>query len=230
MSGTLILKNGLLAAACVAGLTLTACASGQSSSSRYGSVYDYESGGNSCTGPSCGVVTQPYAGPTIGGQPISPGVVYANCGAVSGMNCNQQQNVEIYSPPVNPAPIACPTGTTSAGNGTCMQSGNAYGYTSTTTTTNYAGGEIADCPAGTVSNGDGTCMQSGSSYDFESTTSVYSGTSYSGETADCPAGTTATGNGTCMEVSGGNVEIYNNTGYTPPSTYTPPTTYLPIRK
>ena len=43
MSGTLILKNGLLAAACVAGLTLTACASsGQSSSSRYGDVYEYE--------------------------------------------------------------------------------------------------------------------------------------------------------------------------------------------
>lgn len=256
MSGTLILKNGLLAAACVAGLTLTACASsGQSSSSRYGDVYEYESGGSGCNANArdCGLVAQPYTAPqtvysgqnaysnqTIGGQAVSPGVVYADCSTVGGMNCNQQQvyTPPAYTPPVNTGPMTCPSGTTPAGDGTCMQSGGSYDYSSTTTaTTSYTGpsysGETADCPAGTTATGDGTCMESGgSSYDFSSTinsSTSYTGSTYSGEAADCPAGTTATGNGTCME-STGNVEIYDNTGYTPPSTYTPPVDYLPIRK
>lgn len=226
MSGTLILKNGLLAAACVAGLTLTACASGQSSSSRYGDVYDYESGGNSCYGAACGAVAQEYTAPTaytgtIGGQAISPGVVYTDCSLVSGMNCNQQQTVEIYSPPVTTG-VICPSGTTTAGDGTCMQAADTYAYTSTATS--YAG-ETADCPVGTTAAGDGTCMQSGSSYDYASTssssTSTYTGSTYSTGVIDCPAGTSATGNGTCMETT---------SGYTPPVTYIPPTTYLPIRK
>ena len=211
-----------------------------------------------------------YSNQTIGGQAVSPGVVYADCSTVGGMNCNQQQvytppattyQAPTYSAPVNTGPVACPSGTTPAGDGTCMQSSGSYDYSSTTTATpsyssgtsyssgsSYSsgasyGGETADCPAGTTATGDGTCMESGgSSYDFSSTTtsssSSYSGSSYtgssssySGERADCPAGTTATGDGTCMEGTGStNVEIYNNTGYTPPSTYTPPVDYLPIRK
>ena len=269
MSVTLILKNSLLATACVAGLSLSACASGQHSSSRYGNVYDYESGGSGgnagCItnnagdsrygsgGNTCNFVAQSYAPPapqvytggqTIGGQPVSPGVVYADCSVVNGMNCNQQQPVTVYTPPATTysgssystgGTATCPTGTTQAGDGTCMQSGGtSYDYTATTTSS-YSTGETASCPAGTTSAGDGTCMESGgSSYDYSSSTtstgyssgsSYTSGSTSSGGTVNCPAGTTATGNGTCMESSGS-----SDYGYTTPSTYIPPTTYLPIRK
>ncbi len=213
MSNAIILKNGLLAVTCVAGLTLTACASGQNGSSRYGSVYDYESGGSACQSSACGPTsyTAVYGGQrVIGGQPVSPGVVYADCSVISGMNCNQQQPTQIYTPPTPTYTPSTPT------------------YSPPATT--Y--GETVACPSGTTAAGDGTCMQSGSSYDFSSTTtSTYTGSSsYTGETAPCPAGTTPNGDGTCMEGSG--VTMYNNTttGYVPPVTYTAPTTYLPIRK
>ncbi|HHL43079.1 MAG TPA: hypothetical protein ENJ42_05630 [Hellea balneolensis] len=246
MSGISILKSSLVAASCLAGLTLTACASG-ASSSRYGSVYDYESGGNCNSGPCGAVVTPPVSGsrygtPTtvIGGQPVAPGVVYANCSQVSGMNCGVAPApapvpMPAPAPTYTGGPVSCPAGTTPNGDGTCMMSGST-GYTSSTSTysgptTSYSG-ETLPCPAGTTPNGDGTCMQSSSGY-----TSSYSSssssvvTSSSGDMADCPTGTTRAGDGTCMMSSGGNVEIYSgSSGYTPPSTYTPPTSYLPIRK
>lgn len=282
MSGTLILKNSILAVTCVAGLTLTACASSgsQSSSSRYGSVYDYESGGNGCDTTSCGAVAQPYAGgqqmsggqymggtqhmsggQMIGGQAVSPGVVYADCSVVSDMNCNGQQPTQVYTQPAttgsdygyshstmsSTTPAQCPTGTTPANDGTCMQSdSSSYGYSSTptypstgyssTTTSTHTSGGAVPCPTGTTAAGDGTCMASGSyGYSSSTTNSTYSGTtssygSTSAGTANCPTGTTSQGDGTCMESSSTYGSSSTTTGYTAPTTYTPPTSYLPIRK
>jgi len=253
MSNVLTIKKGLMAAVCVGGLTLTACASSQTSNSRYGSVYDYESGGD-CGNECAAVVTPPvtssrYGSDTvIGGQPVSPGAVYADCSVVSGMNCNTQpvqQPVQIYNQPApapvytqsvqTPAytgPVSCPAGTAPNGDGTCMQSGD-YGYSSSTTqgytapTQGYS--EPAACPAGTTPNGDGTCME-GSGYDYSSST-----ISSSSEMGDCPTGTTRAGNGSCMMSEGtdSSVVIYgsgSNTGYQAPTDYKAPTTYLPYRK
>lgn len=264
MSRTLILKNGFLAVACVAGLTLTACASSShssSSSSRYGSVYDYESGGNSCNTNPCAPVAQPYGGQQhvvhggqqmIGGQAVSPGVVYADCSVVSGMNCNGQQPTQIYTPPAPTAPVytgghtitepvTCPAGTTTNGDGTCMEaSTSTYEFPSTTTTTSshtsYSG-EAAPCPTGTTPNGDGSCMQTGSTFGSHTSSSTYTGSTYtgstysSGSTVNCPTGTKASGDGTCMETSTTAV-TYGNTGHTGyvPSVTQGPTSYLPIRK
>lgn len=247
MSGISILKSSLVAASCLAGLTLTACASG-SSSSRYGSVYDYESGGNCNAGP-CGAVVTPPATPSrygtpapmIGGQPIAPGVVYADCTKIGGMNCGPTpapapMPAPAPVPSYSGAPVSCPAGTTPNGDGTCMMVGST-GYSSSTSTytapsTSYSG-ETLPCPAGTTPNGDGTCMQSSGGYtsSYSSSSSSSSIVSSGGDMADCPAGTTRNNDGTCMMASGTNVEIYSgSSGYTPPSTYTPPKTYLPIRK
>ena len=207
MSGTIILKNGLMAAVCVAGLTLTACASSNGayghSNSRYGSVYDYESGGNCNAGP-CGaavaapVVASRYgsAETVIGGQAVSPGVVYADCSVVGGMNCNQpapmytQQPAPVYTPaptyaqtaPSYGAPVACPAGTTPNGDGTCMESSMPYG--------------------GSPPSMRQTQAYSGSP---PSMSQSYSAQSYGGETAPCPSGTTPNGDGTCMEGGGGSI-------------------------
>jgi len=241
MSNGLNLKTALMAAVCVGGLTLTACASSQTSGSRYGSVYDYESGGD-CGSNACGAVVTPPVASTrygsetvIGGQPVSPGVVYADCSVVGGMNCPQPapQPVPVYTPapaptytpPAYSGPVECPAGTTPNGDGTCMQGGD-YGYTSSTTTTvapSYA--EPVSCPSGTTPNGDGTCMQ-GSGYSFSSSSSVTT-TSSSGQMGDCPTGTSRTNDGTCM-MSDSNVTIYD--GYQPPAEYEAPKTYRPYRK
>ena len=253
MSGTLILKNGLMAAVCVAGLTLTACASTNGGNSRYGGVYDYESGSNCNVNPCGAAVAAPAAASrygsaetVIGGQAVSPGVVYADCSVVSGMNCNQPAPVYPQPAPayvqVAPAyaPVACPSGTTPNGNGTCMETSMpTYGGSPPSMRQTYSapayGGEMAPCPSGTTPNGDGTCMESSTPYGGSppSMSQSYSATttqSYGGEMADCPAGTTPNGNGTCMEGTGGTVEIYGTGGYQQAPTYNPPVDYLPIRK
>ena len=218
MSGTLILKNGAMAVMCVAGLSLTACASssngyGHNSGSRYGSVYDYESGGNCNAGPCGAVVAAPavasrYGSSTvIGGQAVSPGVVYADCSVVGGMNCNAQsvQSVPVYTQPAAPvyaqatpsygSPVACPAGTTPNGDGTCMEASSMpYGgsppsmrqtqaYSSPPSMSQSYSGEMAACPSGTTPNGDGTCMESGSGYDYSSSTTTGSTHSYGGTTS-----------------------------------------------
>ncbi|HHI89270.1 MAG TPA: hypothetical protein ENK01_04875 [Hellea balneolensis] len=229
MSMNSIFKSTLISGACVAGLTLSACASGGAGgSSRYGSVYDYESGG-SCGGtPACGAVIAqpaPVPAPVYQAPAPAPAPVY-------------QAPSQSYS-----GPVSCPAGTTPAGDGTCLQSGSVssgsytdYGTTTTTTTS----GAPAACPAGTTPNGDGSCMMtsdtglySGSSSTTSSSGTVYSGTS-SSQMADCPAGTTPNGDGSCMMTSGTQptVTIYDQhtTGYeAPPVDYVPPT-YQPIRK
>ncbi len=241
MSNVLTLKKGLMAAVCVGGLTLTACASSQTSGSRYGSVYDYESGGD--CGNACGAVVTPpvsssrYGSDTvIGGQAVSPGVVYADCSVVGGMNCGQPapqpvpvytqpaptytQPAPVYTPPAYTGPVSCPAGTTPNGDGTCMQQGGDYGYTPSTpaysdpapvyTAPTQSYSAPVACPAGTTPNGDGTCME-GSGYDFSSSSSSSSSSTYSssqsGQMGDCPSGTTRANDGSCMMSENSNTNV-----------------------
>ena len=198
MSGISMLKSGLVLSTCVAGLTLSACASSHGSNSRYG-VSEYESGGNCTTNP-CGptvgapVVDSRYG--SVGGQTVhTENVVYADCTQYGTPGC---------APAVAPAPVyTAPAQTYSAPTQTY----------SAPVTTQYAG--PINCPAGTKDAGDGTCMQTSSSSTY--TGSTYSGstsypsTSYSSTTSSssynagpvsCPAGTKDAGDGTCMMSSG----------------------------
>ena len=224
MSMNSFFKSTLIIGASVAGLTLSACASGGASgSSRYGSVYDYESGGGACGAPSCGVVVAQPAPAPVYPAPTPAPVYQAPTPA-----------------PAYSGPVSCPAGTTPNGDGSCMMSGSvdsgSYTPYSGSTTTSSA---PAECPSGTTPNGDGSCMMNDSSsvYTGSSTTSssspVYSGSS-SSQMADCPSGTVPNGDGSCMMSSDSrpNITIYhdNNTGYqAPPTDYKPPV-YQPIRK
>ncbi|NNC36139.1 MAG: hypothetical protein EX271_02190 [Acidimicrobiales bacterium] len=244
MSRTSILKSGLIASACVAGLTLSACASSNThNSSRYG-VSDYESGGD-CTVSPCGpsvsapapdsrygsVTAEPVQAP-----PPPPPAVYQQPAAPVYV---QQAPTTSYSTSQFVGETAdCPPGTSRSGDGTCMMSsdttafssGSAYSAPAASYSTSYMStGETADCPPGTSRSNDGTClMSSGGSLGSDSSTSAYAGSSatlYSGSTdttqfADCPAGSTRSASGSCTVSS----------GYVPSTTYTPPATYLPIRK
>lgn len=232
MSTKVFFRNTSIAALGVAGMTLTACASGQASS-RYGNVYDYESG-QGCAPSACttapavtssrygssGYVQQAPVNPVpvmqaAPAMQVSPGVVYADCsvlGANCGMNTASTYTSSSYT---NVAPTYsqsytsgadCPAGTTMQTDGTCMQSSyTAPASTSSYSSSTYSSGEMAECPAGTSKQSDGTCMQSSS---YSSTTSYSSGSSYSTSTAsmgapvNCPAGTTAQSDGTCMQGSG----------------------------
>ncbi len=149
MSGNSIFNSSVIAIACLAGLTMTACASSsQNNGSRYGNVYDYESGGNCNINP-CGPVVAQFPAP----QPVNHAPIYADCSQFT-VGCAPQ----IYAQPAPlPAPLPprpsipanCPTGTSPVGDGTCLMS-----MSPPTTVVNT----MVDCPAGTVSNHDGTCM------------------------------------------------------------------------
>lgn len=240
MSGNNFLKSSVIVGASVVALTLGACASSGGSGSRYGNVYDYESGGNCNAGASCGAVVTPpaesrYGSTTvIGGQPVSPGVVYTDCSNVAAMGCGapapaptppvaysppsmvQTQSSGYTSPPsmsYSGEAVSCPAGTMPAGGGTCMMTGSGT-YTGSTTTTTTTG----------------STSWSGSS----SSNSGWSNTTTSGGTVDCPANTTKANDGTCMMNSGTtpSVTIYPTTptpGYQPPVDYTAPV-YQPPRK
>lgn len=254
MSTTKFYKTASIAAMAVAGMTLTACASGQNGSRYGGNVYDYESGGN------CGVSSA-----------CAPAVIHQPAQVVTQ---TYTAPAPTYSVPAQTysAPVQCPTGTTPSNDGTCLQSSTSYSttysqpsYNSTTTysepsyssATTYAG--PIECPPGTTDAGDGTCLQSsatshissgattsyntttsygsGSSFESTPTTSYGSGSSYSGGAVDCPAGTIDAGDGTCLQsntsYTGSDVTIFS--GDATPSGYTSTTTthsdvYLPIRK
>lgn len=240
MSGNNFLKSSIVVGTSVVALTLGACASSGGSGSRYGNVYDYESGSGSCnTGASCGAVVTPPVesryGSTrvIGGQPVSPGVVYTDCSqtamgcgapaprpqiAYSPPSMRQTPTAEYTSPPsmsYSGEAVSCPANTTPAGDGTCMMTGSGT-YTGSTTTTTTTTGSTG---------------WSGSS---SSTSTGWSGSTTSGGTVDCPANTTRANDGTCMMNSGTSptVTIYPttpSTGYVPPVDYTAPV-YQPIRK
>ncbi|MCF6221935.1 MAG: hypothetical protein L3J65_12560 [Robiginitomaculum sp.] len=231
MSSINILKSSIIVGTSVVALTLSACASSGGSSSRYGNVYDYESGSNNCSGAACGAVVTPpvesrYGSTTvIGGQPVSPGVVYTDCSQVTGMGCaapvyQQAPSVEYTSPP-------------------SMRQTPAMPYSSPPSMS-YSGAPVS-CPANTTPAGDGTCMMTGSgsytgstSWSSSSSSSGWSGSTTSGGTVDCPSNTTRATDGTCMMNSGAapSVTIYPTTpthGYVPPVDYTAPV-YQPIRK
>lgn len=182
MSGRNNFKSSMIVGAGVVALTLGACASSGSAGSRYGNIYDYESGGSGCVAGACGAVVAPHVdtiyGATntiIGGQAVSPGVIYTDCSQTGNFGCVAP--APIYSQPIqthipqphipsttiHAGPINCPTGTTPAGDGTCLISGGGTSYTGithgathTTTTTSGA----VQCTSGTIRTHDATCMVS----------------------------------------------------------------------
>lgn len=251
MSGISILKTGLIISTCMAGLTLSACATNQGNDSRYGGLSEYESGDDCSVNP-CGptITATPAADSrygSVGGQTVhTDNVVYADCTQVGAPNCAPVAPAPVYTAPAPaPAPV----------------------YTAPTTT-QYSG--PISCPVGTKDAGDGTCMQisntstySGSTYSTAPSTSYSSTTTtstYNSGPVDCPAGTKDAGDGTCMmsgdssTYTGSSAVIFDqqsttqyadcpsgsvrsasgsctvSSGYAPAPTYTPPTTYLPIRK
>ncbi len=210
MGTNVIIRNGLIAAIGVTGLTLSACAT-NSASGRYASVYDYESGGN-CNNTACAPVAAPaYVEPVTlpAPVPVSTGVVYADCGTVDYMSCE----TNTYTPP---AMAECPAGSVMSSNGTCVSSS----YTSSHTTSYSSSSTTAECPAGTTKQPDGTCLQGGSSSYTSTTTSYTSGGTTTATV--CPAGTTMQADGTCMQSS-------SYGGYTSTGGYTAKD-FLPIRK
>ena len=205
MSTNTTLKSSAIAVVTLAGLSITVAANAQSS--RYGNVYDYESGrncGQACAAPA----PQARYGHTTT-HTVAPAPVYVDC-SVTGTCAPQPTTVYTQPAPVQyqatttyaapsytQAPVSCPAGTTAQPDGTCLQS-SASSYSSSSTytapTTSYGSGSSysttttapANCPAGTTAQSDGTCMQ-GSSY--SSTTSSYdSDTSYSAPTTSYGSG------------------------------------------
>ena len=192
MSGRNIFKSSMIVGAGVVALTLGACASSGSAGSRYGDIYAYESGGSGCVAGACGAVVAPHVdtiydathtGTIIGGQAVSPGVVYTDCSQTSNLGCVtpapiHSQPVQTHIPQlhtpttIHAGPINCPTGTTPAGDGTCMITGSGTSYTGVThsgvthsnithgsTHTTTTSGAL-HCPSGTTPSHDGTCMVS----------------------------------------------------------------------
>ena len=233
MSGSKIFKSTMLKSSMIIGtsvvaLTLGACASSGANGSRYGNVYDYESGSGSCnTGASCGAVITPpvesrYGSSTtvIGGQAVSPGVVYTDC-SQTAMGCGApapRPSVQYSPPSMRQAPtaayssppsmsysgeaVSCPSGTTAAGDGTCMMSGSGS-YTGSSST--YSSGS--------------TYSGSGSSSAYTGSSSAYTGSSSSyGEPVSCPSGTTKANDGTCM-MSGSGSYTGSSSTYNSGSTY-----------
>lgn len=196
MSTTKFLRAGLIASVGVAGLTLTANAQ-----SRYGNVYDYESGrncGQACVAPAPQTpqANTRYGAPVVAAPTYNQAPVYVDCAQMG--TCAPApavvytQPAPVYSQPAptysaptyaQAAPVNCPAGTTAQSDGTCMQSSSSYstGSYSSGSTSSYSSSTTYDstpvsCPAGTTAQPDGTCMQ-GSSY--SGSTSSYSGSTYS---------------------------------------------------
>jgi len=230
MSTTKIFQIGLITTVGVAGLAITANAQ-----SRYGNIYDYESGhncGQSCVAPAAPATTARYGAPVTQAPTYNPAPVYVDC---TQLGTCAPQTAPVYTQPApvytQPAPVYTQTaGTTAQSDGTCLQSGSSYstGTTYSEPTPSYSSGttyasEPVSCPAGTTAQSDGTCLQSGSSYSTgstystgttysEPTSSYSSGTTYASEPVNCPAGTTAQADGTCMQsgsaFTGSTVELY----------------------
>jgi len=228
MSTTKIFQIGLITTVGVAGLAITANAQ-----SRYGNIYDYESGhncGQSCVAPAAPATTARYGAPVTQAPTYNPAPVYVDC---TQLGTCAPQTAPVYTQPApvytQPAPVYTQT---------------TQNYSSGTT---YAS-EPVSCPAGTTAQSDGTCLQSGSSYSTgttysEPTPSYSSGTTYASEPVNCPAGTTAQADGTCMQsgsaFTGSTVELYqgdassntnSSTGYGYTGGSYNAGDYLPVRK
>lgn len=221
MSTTKLFRAGLIATVGVAGLTLTANAQ-----SRYGNVYDYESGrncGQACVpaAPAAPVTPQAntrYGAPVAAAPVYNAAPVYVDC--VQAGTCAPQpaivytQPAPVYTQPAptysqpsytqsaQMAPVNCPAGTTAQSDGTCMQTGSSFSSTTTYSAPTMSM-EPVNCPAGTTAQSDGTCMQTGSSFSsgttYSAPTTSYSAPTMSMEPVNCPAGTTAQPDGTCMQ-------------------------------
>ena len=229
MSTNTIFKSSAIAAITLAGLSTAIAANAQSS--RYGNVYDYESGqncGQGCAAPVTKTHTSSRYGHTATHN-TAPAPVYVDCAAMGTCAPRpttvytqpapvQYQAAPTYTAPTYAqAPANCPAGTTAQPDGTCMQSSYTAPTTSYSSGSSYSSSTYsapatmpADCPAGTTAQSDGTCMQ-GSSY--SSTSSYGSSSSYTAPTSSystassapvsCPAGTTAQSDGTCMQGGSG---------------------------
>ena len=222
MSTKQIIRLSLFGAA--GALTLAATANAQNS--RYGDIYQYESGrncGQACVPAQQGRYTAPAPAPL--GAPV-----YVDCTQLG--TCAPAQPTTVFSQPsyIPPAPVYtqpapvytqpaptftqapanCPAGTVAQADGTCMQTSSTFSSGTTYSTDSYStgstfssGSTMMDCPAGTVAQADGTCMQSGSSSfateNFSSSYSTGSTMSMGSSMADCPAGTVAQADGSCMQ-------------------------------
>lgn len=211
MSTTKLFRAGLIATVGVAGLTLTANAQ-----SRYGNVYDYESGrncGQACVpaAPVSAPATSRYGAPVVAAPTYNPAPVYVDC--VQAGTCAPRPSV-VYT-----QPAAAPVYTQPA------YTAPAQTYTPAPTYTQSVQMEAANCPAGTTAQSDGTCMQSGSTSSYSSSTTYsapttsYAAPSMSMEPVNCPSGTTAQADGTCMQTG----SSYSSSTTYSGSTYSEPT-------
>lgn len=221
MSTNYLLRNGMIAALGITGLTLSACASGHNSG-RYASVNDFESGGSNCgVTSSCdgGAVYSAhnfesgsrygsshsghnifnYEGVpgncgTSGCAPVAPAPVYADCGQIGQMACGDS-SVQMYEPAPAPVYVAPEPAYT------------APATTSYSGATSYSSSASVECPAGTTLQSDNTCLQGSSSY---STGVISSGTtsSYSSGTVSSYPSTTSYSS---SHSSGGNVSCPSGT-------------------
>jgi len=170
-----------LRATAIAALTTVAfaatAAAANAQNSRYGDVYDYESGhncGQACIAPA---LAQPVRAPAyVPPQAVTGPPIYVDCATMG--SCAAQQPATVYAEPqtysnsysesttYSSAPANCPAGTTAQANGTCLQN-SSYSSMSTTTytgpTSTYSGtmthSSAVNCPSGTTKQADGTCLQ-----------------------------------------------------------------------
>jgi len=214
MSTTKLFKAGIIATVGVAGLTLAANAQ-----SRYGNVYDYESGrncGNACTpAPVAAPTTSRYGAPVVAAPTYNPAPVYVDC--VTAGTCAPQPSV-VYSQPApvytQPAPVYTQPAPT---------------FTQSTQSFTQSAAPVS-CPSGTTAQADGTCLQSSSGFSttttfsepsFSSSTSssTFSSPSTSFEPVNCPSGTIAQGDGTCMQTGS---TFSSGSSFSTGSTYSEP--------
>ncbi len=177
-------------------------------STRYGNVYDYESGqncGQACVPAQQATTASTRYGSTVTPAPamqVAPGPVYVDC---TQMGTCAPQAQTVYTAPIqqyqapapsytqsyaqtqsyNTGPVACPAGTAAQPDGTCLQgamgSSTSSSRMTVTLPTNYSGTVApVNCPSGTTAQPDGTCMQGAgsSSWTSSSTTSYGSTGSY----------------------------------------------------
>lgn len=215
MSTHLYLRASAIAAISAVTFAATA-ASANPQNSRYGNIYDYESGhncGQSCAAPA---PTQVMRAPAyVPPQPVSGPPIYVDC---SVMGSCAPQPTTVYTAPQTPHSNTYSQGTS---------------YSQSTT---YSSAPL-NCPAGTTAQADGTCLQ-GSSYSHSMSTTThtettpYQGTMSHSDPVNCPGGTMAQPDGTCLQMSDYSVEIYQgdaqtNYGYQSSGASTD---YRPIRK
>ena len=209
MSTKTKIKVGLMVAAGAASLATAANAQ----SSRYGNVYDYESGKN--CGQACVPAQQAPASRYGTSTPAPMGApIYVDCTQVG--TCAPKAPVYSQAPVYQPAQPTTvytqPVPTYSQPTYASTQTTQSYG-------TSYTQAAPVNCPAGTTAQSDGTCMQTGSSsYSTGSTSSYSTGSSYttSSEPVNCPAGTTAQPDGTCMQTGSsayGSTQSYSSPSY-----------------